>query len=145
MKPRVRTTLLFAVLMGIVGLLVGCASAGGGDTAALEGAWVIESFGGQTALVPADPAVTSELTLKAGQASGSGGVNSFSGTYEASGDSKISFGPLAATAMAGPPAAMEQESKFFSALESAKRFEINEGKLMLGDIGNNTLMVLKRK
>jgi len=143
MKSKSRTASLLALLMGIAVLLGGCAAKA--DTAAIEGTWVLESFGGQTALVPADPAVKTELTLKAGQATGSGGVNSFSGTYSASSDSKISFGPLAATAMAGPPAAMTQESKFFAALEKAKRFELNSGKLVFGDPGNNTVMVLAPK
>ena len=87
----------------------------------------------------------SDLTLKAGKASGNGGVNSFSGTYQTSSGGKISFGPLASTLMAGPPAAMAQESKFFSALQNAKRFEINAGKFVLSDSENNTLMVLVRK
>lgn len=144
MKSRLRTALVVAGALAVVLVLVGCSS-GKADTSTLEGSWVLESFGGVTAVVPADPAVTSELTLEAGQASGNGGVNSFSGTYEASSDSKISFGPLAATAMAGSPAAMDQESKFFAGLEKAKRWEIDAGKLVLGDIGNNTVMILVAK
>ena len=62
-----------------------------------------------------------------------------------SGDGKISFGPLASTAMAGEPAAMEQEGEFFAALEKAERWELNDGKLVLTDSGNNTLLLLAPK
>lgn len=145
MKSHLRTALLLAALLGIVVVLGGCASSGGADTGQLEGTWALESFGGSTELVPADPAVTSDLTLKAGKASGAGGVNTFSGTYDAPGDNRLSFGPLASTAMAGEPAAMEQEDKFFAALAATRHFELNAGKLVLSDTGNNTLMVLAPK
>ncbi len=145
MKSKIRLALLLGAMLGVALVLAGCASSGGADPAKLEGSWILTSFGGTTAPVPADPSVSSELTLQAGKASGSGGVNTFSGTYKASRSGKISFGPLAATAMAGPPAAMEQESKFFAALEKAERFEFNDGKLVLSDSGNNTLIVLAPK
>jgi heat shock protein HslJ len=133
---------LFAALVGMVVVVGGCASTTGPDPADLEGTWVVESFGAAEGLTDADPAVTSVITLKADEATGSGGVNSFSGSYQASDDGSISFGPLAATKMAGEPAAMEQESAFFAALEAARSFEFNEGKLVFGDMGNNTLVVL---
>ena len=139
-----RMSFLVAV-MGMATALGGCASSANTDPAALEGTWILESFGGTQDLIPADSTVTTEMTLKDGEASGSGGVNSFSGPYEASDDGKISFGPLAATLMAGPPAAMEQEAAFLGALEKAKRFEFNEGKLVLSDLGNDTLVVLAPK
>jgi putative lipoprotein len=145
MRPVPRITLLLVAMIVLAAVVNGCASPKGSAPTSLEGSWVVESFGAPNGLVPADSAATSDLTLKAGQASGSGGVNSFSGTYKFPGDGKILFGPLAATQKAGPPAAMAQESKFFSALELAKSFEINEGKLVLSDLGNNTLVVLKPK
>lgn len=144
MNLRAHSKWLLVALLAAVAVLGGCAP-GSADMGALEGTWVVDSFGGPTELVPADPNVTSDLTLKAGTATGTGGVNTFSGTYDAPGDGKISFGPLAATAMAGPPAAMEQETRFFSALEEVKRYELSAGKLVLGDKGNNTLVVLVPK
>jgi heat shock protein HslJ len=126
-------------------MLGGCASSGAADPAALEKAWVLESLGGTTALTPADPAVTSTLTLKDGEASGSGGVNSFGGSYTASSDGDISFGALNSTLMAGPEPAMKQETAFFKALADAKHFEFNQGKLVLSGTGNDTLAVLAPK
>ena len=84
------------------------------------------------------------MTMEAGKTTGNGGANSFSGDYNATDDGTITFGPQAATMMAGEPAAMDQEAKFFSALEKARSFEFNEGKLVLGDLGNNTLVVMVR-
>ena len=58
-----------------------------------------------------------------GHVSGSGGCNSFSGSYEASG-SKLRIGPLAATQRACAESDRnEQEQGYFAALESARSFE----------------------
>jgi len=145
MKRRLVRFFLLTTLVSVSLASTGCGSSGGFDPKALEAGWVLESFGGASNLVPTDPAITTDITMAAGKTNGSGGVNSFSGTYEASGDSSISFGPLASTRMAGPPEAMAQEAKFFAALEVAKHFEISKGKLVLSDSGNNTLMVLAPK
>lgn len=142
--PRIRTVLLVSMAVALLAL-AGCASADAPDPAALEGDWVVESFGGATELTPADPAVTSEMTFEAGEVSGNGGVNSFGGSYETPGDNALTFGALAATEMAGPPEAMEQESTFFKALEDTEHFEFNDEKLVLSDAGNNALVVLVAK
>jgi len=144
MKTTLRVALLSVALAVLSAALIGCGS-GKADPAALEGSWVLESFGGTSTLVPADATVTSELTLKGGQVTGSGGVNSLSGTYVAKSDSSISFSQIVSTTMAGSPAANDQETKFLAALEKAKRFEFNAGKLVLGDIGNNTLLIFAKK
>ena len=143
MKLRLRCAIALAMMLALGVVLAGCASATV-DPAQLETTWTLESFGGTTALVPADSAVKTTLTMDAGKTAGNGGVNSFSGDYKATDDGKISFGPQAATMMAGEAAAMEQEAAFFSALEKARTFEFNEGKLVLGDLGNNTLIVMVR-
>ena len=134
-----------AALWALVAMTVavsGCSSPQGADPASLEGFWVLESFGAARGLTPADPEVSTQMALAAGTASGNGGVNSFTSTYRAPDAGEVSFGPVAATRMAGPAPAMEQEAAFFDALESTARFEINEGNLVLSDLGNNTLVVL---
>jgi heat shock protein HslJ len=85
------------------------------------------------------------MTLKAGEATGSGGVNSFSAPYEAPEEGKLSFGPVVATKIAGPSNAMAQETAFFRALDETERFEFNQDRLVLVDLGNNTLVILKPK
>ncbi|MDP2182245.1 MAG: META domain-containing protein [Actinomycetota bacterium] len=139
MKANIRLPLLAALLLLAAVVLGGCSTSA--DPTVVQGTWVLESFGGTAELVSADPAVTTELTLKAGEATGNGGVNSFSGTYEVK-DNGIDFGAIAATAMAGPPAAMDQEAKFLKALDDTRHFEINEDKLVLSDLGNNTVVVM---
>lgn len=145
MMPKMRTELLFAALLGLAVVLGGCASSGESDPAALEGAWVVESFGAASGLTAADPDVTTEMTLEAGEATGSGGVNSFSATYEAPEAGRLSFGPVVSTKIAGPSNAMAQEAAFFLSLERTARFEFNQDKLALADSGNNTLVILAPK
>lgn len=144
MKPR-KTILLLAALVMAAVVLGGCSSPGGTDSKVVEGTWVLESFGGVSELVPADPAVTTELTLKAGEATGNAGVNSYAATYEVGNDDELTFGQFAATLMAGPQMAMDQEAKFLDGLGDTEHFEINEGKLVLSDLGNNTIAVMVRK
>ena len=83
--------------------------------------------------------VTSTLVLEDGQASGSGGVNTFRGSYESPADGELTFSPPASTRMAGPEVAMAQEAAFLKALEQTKRFELDGDRLVLGNAGNDTL------
>lgn len=137
-----------AALLAFGMTVAGCTVSGGTgstDPADLEGTWVLVSFGGTTELTPADPAVTTELTLLDGEVTGTGGVNRFTGTYEATDDGALTFGPIASTKMAGSDEAMAQESEFFAALEATEHFGFNDGNLVLSDLGNNTLAVLTEK
>jgi putative lipoprotein len=60
-----------------------------------------------------------------GAVSGSGGCNRFAGRAEI-GDGTIRFGPIAGTKMMCPPAAMDQEMKFFAALPQAASWRIDQ-------------------
>jgi heat shock protein HslJ len=78
----------------------------------------------------------SELTLEFGDdgtVSGSGGVNTFSGPYEYDAEGTISIGPLTQTLMAGDEALMEQETRYFAALEASKSWDVFNGALSLRD------------
>lgn len=137
----------FATLAATLVVLTTLSACGGSsattDSAELDGAWALESLGGVSDLTPADPSVTSTLTLEDGQASGAGGVNTFRGTYESPADGELSFSPLASTRMAGPEAAMTQEAAFLKALEATERFELDGDRLVLGNAANDTLAVLR--
>lgn len=80
-----------------------------------------------------------------GAISGSGGCNRMAGKAVISGES-IDFGPIAATKMACAPAAMDQETKFFAALEEVHgwRLDPSGGRLTLLDEGGNALIVFAR-
>ena len=145
MMSKWRAVLLLVAMMALAIAPMGCSSEEAPDPADLEGSWVLESFGGTTDVVPADPDVVTEMTFEAGEVSGNGGVNSFGGSYETPGDNALTFGPIAATRMAGPPEAMEQETKFFEALENTEHFEFNEDKLVLSDQGNNVTVIMVPK
>lgn len=150
MASTTRRSVVLAFWVVIAVMVVGCTWGSEPDTATskLEGVWVLRGFVGVKDLVPSDPSVNTEITLKAGEATGFGGVNSFGCTYQASSDGRISFGELTATTTTGPLAATEQESKFFEALKNAWQFEIYQGDLVLSEMtpfGSNGLVVLAPK
>lgn len=73
------------------------------------------------------------LTLKFqadGTVSGSGGCNTFTGTYTMDGES-LSFGPLAATKKMCGPAASEQEFTYFRFLAQINKFKVEDEELEL--------------
>ena len=111
----------------------------------LDGAWVLESL-----TTPpeeehaAEPPVTSTMTFAQGAVFGSGGVNRFRGTYETDREGALSFGGVAATRMAGSPAAMSHESRFFAALSATVAVEIVDDRLKLRGTDGETLAVLVR-
>lgn len=143
MRHTHRAALL--VVAATVVVLTGCGGSGpaNADSSKLDGSWQLESLGGVSDLIPADPDVTSTLTLAEGTASGSGGVNTFRGGYESPADGELTFTPLASTRMAGPENAMQQEAEFLAALEDTRRFEFDGERLVLGNEGNDTLAVLR--
>lgn len=103
--------------------------------------WQLVSLGpaGSEADVVAGTTVT--LTFgEDGRASGSTGCNSYSGTYEARGDT-IAFGRLVSTRRAClDQNANQQEQRFLSLLESANRFRLSSNRLtLLSDRGRNVL------
>lgn len=133
---------LWPVLLAAAIVVGGCVSPAEPRADRLEGTWVLDSFGAPSGLSPADPSVTTTITFDDGEVWGSGGVNSFSGTYDAADGGELTFGALQSTEMAGSPQAMEQESAFFAALQETRHFEFNAGKLILTSSGNDTLAVL---
>jgi putative lipoprotein len=66
-----------------------------------------------------------------GTLSGNGGVNQYHTTYKTSGSTITIAGPIAATMMAGDPAAMEQEAAYLKMLPEATTFKIEGDELML--------------
>ncbi len=93
--------------------------------------WVAEDINGRGVI---DYAQTTLLIGPGGAASGSGGCNRFATTATIAGE-KITFKPTAATRMMCAPAVMDQEQKFFSALEQTRSYtiEAETGKLFFFD------------
>jgi heat shock protein HslJ len=108
-------------------VLSGC----GGDPAALlSGDWRLVSVKG------APLAEGATLQLQDGRASGRAACNRFNGGYSLTGEG-LGFSALAATRMACPPPAMEEEAAILAAFAAVDRFDIDEsGQLVLigGDV-----------
>lgn len=112
------------------------------DAAApLVASWIAEDIGGAASA----EGVTSYVKMTdTGTAQGQGGCNSFTGHYTVDG-ATLAIGPLASTRRACPPAQMDQEGKFFAALEASKGFRIEDDKLVLLDAAGATLMTLHKQ
>lgn len=107
-----------------------------------SGRWLAEDIRGGGVL----DRVQSVLEIAAdGTVTGRGGCNRMGGTATISGSS-ITFGPIISTKMACIPAVMDQEGKFFSALENVRAWRIDKvtGKLSLLDAAGKPLAVLAR-
>jgi heat shock protein HslJ len=95
-------------------------------------AWMASSYNNGTGAVVSVMAGTNvTAAFDASQLSGSGGCNSYSGTYSVSG-SNIAVSPLATgQMMCGEPGVMEQEQQFLAALQSAATYQLDGNRLEL--------------
>lgn len=119
--PKLAWTIVLIAALG-----PGCTAARD-EVSTPQGKWLAADIGGAAV---ADGVQTTLDIAADGAVSGSGGCNRYGGTADITGSS-ISFGPLAATRMACPPAQMDQETKFFDALERARSWKIAGSNLLL--------------
>ncbi len=112
-----------------------------GSEASIVGKWLAEDIAGRGVVDRA------QSTLEIGEdamVAGNSAVNRFSGKAKIDG-LKIEFGPLAMTRRAGPPALMDQESRYTAALAEASGFRIDSnGLLYLVDDQGNDLVRFSR-
>lgn len=103
----------------------------------LIGKWLIEDIEGHGVIDTAQ----STLEIAAdGSVSGDTSVNRFFGKAKVEGDS-IHFGQMGSTRRAGPPALMEQETKYLAALGKVTRYQVDDnGLLHLFDDGGQELL-----
>lgn len=125
-----RLALIFgALLAGIAIIVAGLFLTRGAMVAlpALDGtSWQLSKLNGLAPVAGGD--VTLEFT--GDRMSGSGGINSLTGSYTVQGGT-ISFGQVASTMMAGPEDLMQQESTFLQALNTVTTYRIEAGTLVL--------------
>jgi heat shock protein HslJ len=93
---------------------------------ALLGNWLVEEIGGDVVVENAHSTIE---FAKDGAISGDTCVNRFNGKANVDGTT-LELGPLATTRRAGPPALMDQESRFIAALERSASFRLGEGGLL---------------
>ncbi|CAB4934041.1 unannotated protein [freshwater metagenome] len=124
----------------------GPSGGGPGATALTAGPWQAASVRWDGADRPVIEGTVLTLRFDAGgQASGSGGCNTFGGPYALDGG-QLRIGPLAATlrACAGPAGANEQEAGYFAALGSVRGLRLAGGLLTLLDARGRTAVTLRR-
>lgn len=108
------------------GALFAALAIAGCDSAAQSGAapslrnvtWVAEDIGGRGVV---DRVRSTVRFGDDGRLTGNGGCNGMFGTYEAR-TGTLRIGPIGATKKACPPAVMDQEGKFFAALEGVRSY-----------------------
>jgi putative lipoprotein len=101
------------------------------------GRWLAEDIGGRGVI----DRVQTVLEIDAGGVvTGSGGCNRIHGTATIAGE-RITFGQIASTRMACPPAVMDQESKFLLALRDTRSFQLDlqRHKLILFDAAGTAI------
>lgn len=124
------------------GIPAGSGGPAGGETGLENTQWNLVSFGapgGETPVIQRPEAIT--LLLAAGQVAGSGGCNSYSGSYKVEGQS-ISFSEITRTEMACADAEVtEQEQRYFQALERASEHVVEGNQLRITyDAGQGVLI-----
>jgi heat shock protein HslJ len=93
--------------------------------------------------VPADQQNTTLQFVPDGSINGTGGCNSFSGSFQAAQDGKMHFEKVNSTLMACENG-MDQESAYFSAMAKVEQFKIQEGKLILTSADGQTALIFAR-
>lgn len=96
---------------------------------AQPGKWLVKNIGGRGVV---DRVQTTMEFRANGEVSGSSGCNRYHGKAEIAGK-VISFGMMAGTHMMCPPATMDQEQKFFKALETVRSWKTDGDILFLTD------------
>ena len=135
MKTKVLTVFLIMAIF-----LSACTVAGETPSVELNNShWVLEEINGQAVIADTLPTLSFNEDQKV---AGNASCNNFFGSYTMDGD-KLSFGLLSSTQMfcAVPDGLMEQESAYLAALESATGYRSEDGKLLLVNASDNTVLV----
>ncbi len=122
-----KTTAMACCLVALS--LLGCRSADPADSAALPLGidWSLATMitgDDSMTIAPGEEPPTLRFTSEGEGMSVSGfsGVNRYSGTCTVAEDRLMTFSPLAATRMAGPPGAMDLEVRFLAHLQGARSY-----------------------
>lgn len=108
---------------------------------AIIGEWLVEDIEGRGVVDRAQSTLRIEKDLTF---SGSTAVNRYSGKLAVE-TNQLKFGAIAMTRKAGPPALMDQESRFTAALEKVRGVKITpQGLLYFYDANGNKLLVLSK-
>jgi heat shock protein HslJ len=122
-----------AIALGAMMAGAGCSTSEEAATPQLAGTtWRAETIMGRPVVESSVATITFEPD---GRVHGGSGCNRYFGTSTVDGD-RVSFGAMGATKMACPEPLMDQETRFFRALESAERWTIDDqGMLVMHSAG----------
>ncbi len=141
------TGLVLAVILSAsiflgAGFLGACGSSE--ETQALEGpTWVLTSWkAADGTMVDALTEVTVTATFDSGRVGGSGGCNSYGGTYTV-GDGTLKISEIVQTLMACEEPSMEQEGAFVAALEATTAYAVEGATLTLKDGAETALLTFE--
>ncbi len=129
---------LFWAMLGALALLAltaGCGTAAihPDDSKALEGkTWRATAIAGLTTVQTAKGSAAT-ATFSAGQAGGSGSVNSWGASYTTGAGDTIQLSSITTTEMAGPQALMDQEAAYYAALPKAATYKVTDTSLTFFD------------
>ena len=146
--PKSRLFLVIMIL-GISALLAGaCARQETSQTSGLEDStWILVSYGEQGNLkkVLEGTEITATFDSAKKQAYGSAGANTYSGSYQTSGN-KLSILELAWTEMyrLEPEGVMEQEEQYLKLFQAAEGFQLQDERLQIYS-GNQILSYVEQK
>ena len=102
--------------------------------------WRLESFDANEP-VPAELQIT--LAVSVGKLNGNGGCNRYMGSIDnGAAPGQLVIGPLASTEMACAQAANQAETRYLSALQHARTFLVQDGKLLVGYMDGDTARTL---
>jgi heat shock protein HslJ len=141
-RSFVAVLLVGASLLVLTALAAGCGSgkSNADDSKSLENTlWKATEITGVQSVSTAAGA-SSTAKFADGKISGSGGVNSYSGTYTTGPGNAIQIGQPASTMMAGPDNLMAQETAYFAALQKAATYQVDSKNLTLLDKDGKTLV-----
>lgn len=132
-----RNRILVAVVIAVAAIagaaIWAAADSGGGDLALAGTSWTLTDLDGGPVTGTAPTLAFTEFEV-----SGTGGCNTFNGSYTTDGDS-ISFGPIGSTMMACEDPALPQETDYFAALDGATSATVDGDTLTItGDAGTLT-------
>lgn len=142
------TEYLITVLCVIALVLAGCAKEdddgdkGKETNTALEQNWMLQEMvedGEKISVIAGGPNIT--IQIKDNKVSGSGGCNSYSGTYVAEGEKSFSTTGIVSTEMACANSDyMNLEAMFFRILNKISSFDVSENSLELFTLDNQSIL-----
>lgn len=143
MRLKFFLTFIFIFLLSL--LMGACSKTTCGDSEWQDILWKLKSYGPANNLHPVEEnaSITVQFNNNNKQVSGSGGCNSYFGTYKVNRNCELEITGLSATERAClDPALMQQEQTYFNLLQNASQIEVIDKGLQI--VSGTELLVYTR-